>query len=71
MDADHNMFNDDNPTYLEEKLRVVAIILAILFYIGFPLLLEIESAGGWDSWTQDTDGLIAHILLLIAHFVLP
>lgn len=65
MGIDHNLFNDDNPTDLEEKLRVVAIILAILFYIGFPLLLEIESAGGWDSLTQDTDGLIAHILLFI------
>lgn len=54
----------------EKILMVVALVLAILFYEVFPLWIEIESAGGRDAWLQDSDGLIAKLLITLAHFII-
>lgn len=46
-----------------------AVVLAILFYVVFPKWLEIQEAGGLETWLKDADGRLAGILIMIAHLV--
>ena len=51
-------------------LVFVALLLAFLFYEVFPMWLEIQEAGGWDAWINDSEAQFAHLLLFLTRLAM-